>query len=144
MIYVNVFSENRAKLNTDRIKRIDDKTLVYVISVPMEGAGLDEFPFQYDGIVKDVTVSCQTVGSTDTYVNIQRCTPTDYASEPVWENVFSSDLLLGSGKRISDKNTNTAISQVNKGDVFRTYIRTLGSGIMNMTIQFTIQINIEG
>lgn len=145
---MDVYSSNRSSLNTNRIKRIDDRVIVFALpQKAQDGAYSKVIRFPSKGRVKEAYASCDVPGSGDTVINIERCTEQEYMVSPIWEDIFDKPLTIPSTKRSSKAATtpytltNTG-GVVGTGDHFRVTINHNGS-IEGIVVQLTIEVEIE-
>lgn len=141
---MDVYSNNRTKLNTDRVLRVDDKIVVYVIDSPTIGEWTDEIESPGDGKVLSVKATCNKPGSSDTLIDVELCDRDLYDSNPIWDKVFSEPLTIGQDKKRSNSSPTVDSGVIKEGDVFRLNFVNVGEGLQNLTVQIKIQINIEG
>lgn len=143
---MDVYSNNRTKLNTDRIKRIDDKIIVFAETIPILGEGFFEFPFPLKGTIKQAQSTCKYPSDADMYLKVQKCARDLYGTAgEVWEDVFSEPIVINANEKDSNI-INTPISSqqaVNSGDYFRTFITSIGTGMQNLVTQVMIEVATE-
>lgn len=145
---MDVYASNRSRLNKDRIKRIDDKVIVFAMpQKAIDGAVSRVIRFPYKGRVKDVYASCSTPGSGDTIINVERCPESDYMISPIWEDILDEKLKIPS-TRLSSNASDTPYTLTNTGEVvesgdhYRISIHHNGT-VEGIVVELVIEIEIE-
>lgn len=140
---VDVYSNNRSKINTDRIKKIDDKVIVFAETIPTIGEGFFEFPFPFKGKVTHAQSTCKFASDAKMQLKVQKCKAALYGTEQErWEDVLTDYVEIEAGKRSSavQNLVDPMHGEVESGDYFRTLINTIGVGMQNLVTQVVIEI----
>lgn len=140
---------NRATLNNRRIKRLDEKAMVFVVpSIIQVGVVGIETRFPYAGRIVDVYATCGTVGIGDTKIDLERCSQEDYDSSPnpTWESMLSNPITID-GNMKSNKTSSSPYSllheSVNLNDHFRINLLEVAAGIKDITVEVVVELYIE-
>lgn len=140
---------NRAQLNNRRIKRIDDKVMVFIVpSIVQVGVVRTELRFPYKGKILDAYATCGTPGSSRTAISIEKCTQAAYDMTPIWESIFGNQLIIDA-KHKSNRTSTAPYSlrpsavNVNQDDHFRLNMQTVGTGVKDITVELVIELAIE-
>lgn len=143
---MDVYSNNRTKLNTDRIKRIDDKIIVFAETIPVLGEGFFEFPFPLKGKIKQAQSACKYPSDADMSLKVQKCARDLYGTAgETWEDVFSEPIRINANEKDSNivNTPNSNQHSVNNGDYFRTFVTSIGTGMQNLVTQVMIEVVTE-
>lgn len=142
------FSFNRSTLNTRRIRRVDDKVMVFVFPTKAKTGEISaEYRFPFKGEIKEVYASCASTGGDETRIMIEKSTQEDYDVVPVWSNVLANPLVIKQNRRsITSSDTPytfvTDGEKVNKGDHFRASVLHDG-GVGKIVVEIVIELDIE-
>lgn len=104
-----------------------------------------ELRFPYRGKLQNIYASCSVVGATDTAIAIEKCSQVDYDTDPNWQSVLTSDLILQADSRSTNTSPNPpniAIEDVEEGDHFRVVINEVGEGVANITVEVEVEVDI--
>lgn len=132
--------------NIAKIEENNYRVIVFVIAdLVKEGVQKAEIRFPFQGTLEGVYASCGSSGSTNTVVEIQKCSQ-DYIDgvdeTGEWANVLSQNLTIEAAKRSSNTSTAPAViatPEVNLYDHFRLNITTAG-GLRDLTVEVKIKI----
>lgn len=145
---MDVYSNNRAFLNTRRVERVAPKVIVFNFpSKALSGSESHDIRFKFPGKVIDAYASCKVAGSGDTKVIIDRCSEADYQVKPVWENIFSKPVIIPSTKHSSlladEKYELTPTGKItNSGDHYKATVEHNGT-VEGITVELTIMLDTE-
>lgn len=139
---MDVYANNRAQLNTRRVKRLTPRVLTFAFpNKALSGAESHDYMFPFDGEVHNLYATCKVAGSGDTKIIIDRCPMKDFDIAPVWEEILSTPLMIPSTRRSSASAppyelTNTG-KKVAAGDHFKVTIEHNGT-VEGITVEMTI------
>ena len=126
-------------------ERLDYKTMVFIVPrFVQDGLIRTELRFPHEGRIVDVYATCGVTGSTDTHLDIEKCSDTDYNETPSWSSIFSSDLFVDANKKSSKTSTNPyslSSDVVNVDDHFRVNVVNAGEGVEDITVEVKIEIS---
>ncbi|MGG3801274.1 hypothetical protein [Metabacillus fastidiosus] len=145
---MDVLAYNRTQLNTERIKKINKRTMVFILPPK---ASLGTFSrvlrFPYIGVIKDIYASCDSSGGDDTELSVEKCSQSVYDVLPVWESVLAYPVTIKANRR-SSKTADipyelaAGYEQINKDDHFRVVI-TKSGGASNITVEVVVELDTE-
>ncbi|MEB9739350.1 hypothetical protein COK36_29700 [Bacillus cereus] len=140
---------NRAHLNNRRIRKLDDKVMVFVVpSIVQVGIVRTELRFPYEGELVDAYVTCGTMGESKTCIDIERCSQSSYDTTPIWHSILADELVID-GKSKSNRTSSTPYSfkpsqlAVNRDDHFRINIKEVGKGVKDITVELVVELALE-
>ena len=145
---MNHLTFNNTVINYRRIKRIAEKTMVFVIPVVKVGVVPTEIRFPTKGRLTDIHVSCATTGHTETVIDLEKCPQSVYDSElsPMWTSVLENKVVVEPWQK-SNRTSRTPYSfsddSVSEGDHFRVNILTAGQGVQYMTVEVSVEVDVE-
>ncbi|MGG3801266.1 hypothetical protein [Metabacillus fastidiosus] len=140
---------NRSQLNTNRIRRIDDKVMVFIVpSIVQVGVVRTELRFPYKGKILNAYATCGTKGLNRTVIDIEKCSQGAYDTVPVWTSIFNNVLIIDSNHKSNRTSTKPysmkpSAIQVNIDDHFRLNILEVGNGVKDITVELVIELLIE-
>lgn len=117
----------------------EEKIIVFSFQKPVLGAQKVEIKFPFEGHVAEISASLAVPGSTDTVIQIQKCSQSNYENNVVWENVGNEVTIL-QNKKMVDSIFNDSESLVTLNDHFRVDIKELGQNIEGLTINIKIKL----
>lgn len=130
----------------DRLDDIQEKAetriIVLVLTGVVQGASKYEIRFPLDGQVTEVYASCITPGTTDTIIQVEKCSHADFISTPVWTSILGQDVVFEAGNNSSDTSSlphTVTVPKVDKNDHFRLNVLQVGSGIEGVTLEVVIR-----
>lgn len=145
----NYFSFNETVLNDRKLRRIDDKVMVFIVpSIVQLGVVQTEVRFPYSGKIIDAYATCGTVGGNNTVIDIEKCSQSDYDTNPVWTSIFTNKLTIDGNKKSNRTSTspfavNPNYKTVNPDDHFRLNMLEVGLGVKNITVELVVELNID-
>jgi hypothetical protein len=124
-------------------RRMETKTMVFVLSRVFDGIAKLNMRFPYKGDITEVYASASRVGVADTAFLIQKCSQDSFDSEePVWENVTT--IVVDTNERSSKTSArpySVAIPRINEDDHFRIDVVERGEGIEGVTIELVVRLS---
>lgn len=146
---MDYLSYNRAHLNTRRIKRLDDKVMVFIVpSIVQVGVVRTELRFPYKGKIIDAYATCGTTGTSRTVIDIEKCSQADYDKTPAWNSIFTNKLIIDANHKSNRTSStpyaiNPSYVVVNKDDHFRLNLLEVGNGVKDITVELVVELDIE-
>ena len=146
---MDIISHNKSVLVNKRFSEYldqggDRKIIIFAIPrVQSTGDQNVQICFPLEGEIVEVSASCSFPGISETVIQIEKCSQTDFENIPNWVPVLSQQLVLEAGKKSSNQaDTPPAISstQVNQNDYFRINFLTVGSDVNGVTVEVIIKI----
>lgn len=146
---MDYLSYNRAHLNNRRIHHVDDKIMIFIVpSIVQVGVVRTELRFPYRGTIFDAYVTCGTTGATRTVVDIEKCSQTNYDTNPVWESIFTNKLMVD-GNHKSNRTSlhpytiKAKYVKVHEDDHFRLHIKEVGANVKDITVELVVKLEME-
>lgn len=110
--------------------------VIYLDGVLETGVQTQRIPFLFDGEITNVSAVCEVYGDTETFINIEKS-----RNMVNWTGVLDNRLHFKAQEYFDDKTVTIKTRQVNKGDMFRVNVESLGINIQSMSILITIKTN---
>ena len=150
-VVMDFFTVNKSTLNYRRVKRLDEKVVVFVLPNVTLGASEVEIRFPFKGRIVDVYASCSGKGTTKTTLDVEKCSQVEYdkvGTAPTWKSIFTEMLTIDSHLKSSKNSATTYVldtttSAVDVSDHFRVNIKGVGNGIKGLTVEVVIELSIE-
>lgn len=123
-------------------RRMESKTMVFVLSRVFDGVAKLSMRFPYDGDITEVYASTSREGTADTAFLIEKCTQDSYDSaNPEWAEVTT---LVVDGNERSSRTSNRPYSvakpRIYKDDHFRINVVERGESIEGVTIEVVVKL----
>lgn len=149
-VLIDIFGENLLPVNefkdglmsvSDYLKlksfpsNLNERVVVlYLDGVLDTGIQPQRIPFVFDGELISASAVCGVYGDTETYINIEKS-----RNMIDWTGVLDKKLHFKALDHFDDNASSIKIKQVNKGDMFRVNIESLGINVQNMSILLRIK-----
>lgn len=118
---------------------IQTKTLVFVYQDAKEGPFGPSIRFPHNGIIKNVSANCVTIGDADTVIGIDKISESDFKAEnDRWETIFTVPITIPASKKISTDDYKLAFNNIKANDYFRLNVTQYGN-IKNIVIEVVIE-----
>lgn len=146
---MDYLSFNQAHLNYRKISRLVEKVMVFIIPSSVRvGIVPTEIRFPFKGVLVDVYASLGTVGQSKTVIDIEKCSQSDYDTNPAWSSVLIDKLVIDSNSKSSKTSIfpfkfddNNVI--VNEDDHFRVNVLEAGDGAADLTVEVVVSLYID-
>ncbi|MFF2017218.1 hypothetical protein [Paenibacillus sp. NPDC058177] len=123
-------------------RRMETKTMVFVLSRVFDGIAKLNMRFPYEGDIMEVYASASSVGADDTSFLIERCTQDSYDTGlPEWDTVTT--LVIDANEhssRTSDRPYSVPVPRIAKDEHFRINVVERGEGIEGVTIELVVKL----
>lgn len=138
------FDRAQDAYNLARKIPVQQKVMVFIVPSKVKlGVVKTEVRFPYKGKISNIYATCGSVGTTNTVIQVERCSQSDYDISPVWKSIFSTNLTLDA----NEKSTNTSEiayvlddDSINPNDHFRLNVVGLGEGVEDITLEVVVDI----
>lgn len=124
-------------------ERAEVRTMVFSLGRVSTGVAKLILPFPYSGVIVKATASCVIPGETQSVFQIEKCAQEDLDTQPVWNNILSTNLSIDANKS-SSKTASVPYTikdfTVNEDDHFRINVVECGEGIEGVTIEVLVKV----
>ena len=121
--------------NLAKKRAVQEKVIVFSIPNPNVGISPAEIRFPYEGVLREVYISCGSSGSGETELVVERCSQDDFDTDPSWEEVTDGIILAAGGKSVKSE----VEVPVNENDHFRLKWLRVG-GATKASVELVIQL----
>lgn len=123
--------------------------MVFIVpSIVQVGEVKTELRFPYEGKIVDAYATCGVTGLTRTVIQIEKCTEGDYNTTPIWNSIFSQDIVIDPNHKSNKTsatpyNVGATYTNVAPNDHFRLNITEVGTGVKDITVELVVEVYIE-